>query len=76
MSPGCRCGRSDDARQDAETAALNKLADNDNDTDEKREMLASVGRAVCGNHLWIEDVGRRSFKARTDVQDNMSHAED
>ncbi|CAJ1371183.1 unnamed protein product [Effrenium voratum] len=30
-------------RKDAETAALNKLADNDNDTDEKREMLASVG---------------------------------
>eukprot|EP00434_Breviolum_minutum_P010464 symbB.v1.2.009229.t1/scaffold583.1/size184467/1 len=35
--------RRKDSFEDAEMAALNKLADNEVETDEKREMLASVG---------------------------------
>ena len=33
-------------KQDAEMAALNKLAEGDVETDEKRELLASVGAFV------------------------------
>ena len=38
-------------KQDAEMAALNKLAEGDVETDEKRELLASVGAFV---NTWLK----------------------
>lgn len=40
--------------EDAEMAALNKLADNEVETDEKREMLASVGDFVLNRFFFRE----------------------